>query len=273
MSYASDEMAPNPECGSRRFVTVAGHRIEYERIRAASAHRPTLVFLHEGLGSIAMWQDFPGRVAHATNCDAVVYSRYGYGNSDPLAEWRAVGYMHDEALLALPSFLDQLGIVRPILIGHSDGGSIALIHAGAGAGVRPVTAVVTLAAHVMVEAVSIASIAAAKSAYETTDLRAKLARYHADVDSVFQGWNRIWLAPEFRAWNIEEYLPRIACPVLAIQGEDDEYGTMEQMRRIGMQVGAVELLELEDCGHSPHRDQRDAVLAAIARFVGRVAAK
>jgi pimeloyl-ACP methyl ester carboxylesterase len=264
-------MVPNPECEPRRFVTVAGHRIEYERFRTAGAHGPTLVFLHEGVGSIAMWRDFPERVAHATNCDAVVYSRHGYGNSDPLTESRTARYMHDEALLALPAFLDRLGIARPILIGHSDGGSIALIHAGAGA--RPVTAVVTLAAHVMVEEVSIASIAAANSAYETTDLRAKLARFHADVDSAFQGWNRIWLAQEFRTWNIEEYLPRIACPVLAIQGDDDEYGTMEQMRRIGAQVGAVELLELENCGHSPHRDQRDAVLLAIARFVGRVAAK
>jgi pimeloyl-ACP methyl ester carboxylesterase len=252
------------------FVSAAGHRIEYDRIEVGRDGRPTLVFLHEGLGSVAMWRDFPGRVAHAAGCNAVVYSRYGYGRSDPLAEPRAVGYMHDEALVALPEILDRLGVERPLLVGHSDGGSIALIHAGAG--IRPVAGVVTLAAHVLVEDLSIASIAAAKIAYETTGLRAKLARYHADVDSAFLGWNRIWLAPEFRDWSIEEYLPRIACPVLAIQGEDDEYGTMEQMRRIGAKLRDVELLALQDCRHSAHRDQADAVLEAITRFVDRVTA-
>jgi len=250
------------------FVTVASRRVEYERIEAARGPRPTLVFLHEGLGSVAMWRDFPGRVAHATNCNVVVYSRYGYGRSDPLTEARTARYMHDEALTALPELLDALAIDHPILIGHSDGGSIALIFAGAG--VRPLTGVVTLAAHVMVEDLTVASIAAAKTAYETTDLRTKLARLHADVDSAFRGWNRIWLAPEFRDWNIEEYLPRIACPVLAIQGADDEYGTMGQMRRIGAQVRDVELLALQDCRHSPHRDQPEAVIDAITRFVDRV---
>jgi pimeloyl-ACP methyl ester carboxylesterase len=253
-----------------QFVEVGDKRIEVERIAAGGTARPTLVFLHEGLGSVAMWRDFPGRVAHATGCNAVVYSRCGYGNSTPLAEPRTVRYMHDEALVALPALLDRLAIERPILVGHSDGGSIALIHAGAL--VRPVAGVVTLAAHVLVEEISVASIAAAKTAYETTDLRARLARHHADVDSVFWGWNRIWLAPEFRAWNIEEYLPRIACPVLAIQGEDDEYGTMEQMRRIGALVPDVELLDLQDCRHSAHKDQPEAVLEAIVRFVDRIAA-
>jgi pimeloyl-ACP methyl ester carboxylesterase len=252
------------------FLTVASHRIEYERVDVGRSDRPVLVFLHEGLGSVAMWKDFPSRVAHATGCSAVAYSRYGYGNSDPLIGARTPAYMHDEAKTALPLFLDSLAIEKPILIGHSDGGSIALIHAGAR--VRPLTAVVTFAAHVLVEDLSVASIAAAKVAYETTDLRTKLARYHADVDSAFWGWNRIWLAPEFRDWNIESYLPGIDCPVLAIQGEDDEYGTMEQMRRIGAQVRDVELLSLEDCRHSPHRDQPEAVVQAITRFVDRVTA-
>jgi pimeloyl-ACP methyl ester carboxylesterase len=251
------------------FVTVASRRIEYERIGIASGPRPTLVLLHEGLGSVSMWRDFPVRLARATGCDAVLASRYGCGRSEPLAAPRTVRYMHDEALIALPELLDELGIERPILVGHSDGGSIALIHAGGGK--RAVLGVVTLAAHVLVEDISVASIAAARTAYETTDLRAKLARYHADVDSAFWGWNRIWLHPDFRAWNIEECLPRIACPVLAIQGEDDEYGTMEQMRRIGAQVRDAELLELEGCGHSPHKDQQDAVLDAITRFVGPLA--
>ena len=250
------------------FAHVGGHRLEYDRIETAASNRPTLVLLHEGLGSVAMWRDFPGRLAHATGCNALVYSRHGYGNSDPLTTPRAVRYMHDEALVVLPELLDALAIERPILVGHSDGGSIALIHAGSA--IRPVTAVVTMAAHVLVEDISVASIAAAKMAFETTDLRAKLARYHADVDSAFWGWNRIWLDPDFRAWNIEAYLPDIACPVLAIQGEDDEYGTMEQMRRIGAQVRDVELVELEDCRHSPHRDQPEAVLDVITRFVDRV---
>lgn len=252
------------------FVTVCSRRIEIERFEVAGSGRPNLVFLHEGLGSIAMWRDFPSRVAHATGCNALVYSRYGYGNSAPLQEARAVGYMHDEALLALPELLDKLGIDRPILVGHSDGGSIALIHTGAG--LRPVAGVITLAAHVMVEAISVASISAARSAYEGADLRARLARYHNDVDSAFWGWNRIWLDPDFRAWNIEEYLPRITCPVLAIQGEDDEYGTSEQLERIASQVADVELLHLEDCRHSPHRDQPQAVLDAITGFVDRVTA-
>jgi len=252
------------------FADIASHRIEYERIEIGGDRRPKLVFLHEGLGSIAMWRDFPARVARATRCDAIVYSRHGYGNSDPLTEPRAVRYMHDEALIALPQLLDHLSIERPILVGHSDGGSIALIHAGAGA--RPVSAVVTLAAHVLVEGISVASITAAKAAYETTDLRARLARYHRDVDSAFWGWNRIWLAPEFRDWNIEEYLPRIRCPVLAIQGVGDEYGTMEQLRRIGAGVSNVELLPLQNCRHSPHRDQPDPVVAGIGDFVARKAA-
>lgn len=252
------------------FTEVGGQRIEYARIEVGGKARPSIVLLHEGLGSVAMWRDFPGRLAHATGCDVLVYSRQGYGKSDPLTTPREVGYLHDEALHALPELLDKLTIARPILVGHSDGGSIALIHAGAG--IRPVAGVVTLAAHVLVEEISVANIAAAKVAYETTNLRAKLSRHHSDVDGVFWGWNRIWLHPDFRAWNIEEYLPRIACPVLAIQGEDDEYGTMEQMRRIGAQVRDVELLELEDCRHSSHKDQPEAVLDAITRFVDRLPA-
>ena len=251
------------------FVTVCSHRIEYERIEVARADRPVLVFLHEGLGSVAMWRNFPRELAHATNCNAIVYSRYGYGNSDPIAEPRGVRYMHDEALLALPELLDRLAVERPILVGHSDGASIAIIYAGGSQ--RDVAGVVLMAPHVLVEDISIQSIAAAKIAYERTDLRAKLARYHADVDSAFRGWNDIWLHPDFRRWNIEEYLPGIACPVLAIQGEDDEYGTMDQLGRIERQVPDADLLELADCRHSPHKDQPAAVIEAVTRFVDRIA--
>jgi pimeloyl-ACP methyl ester carboxylesterase len=252
------------------FVTVCSHRIEYERVVVTRADRPTLVFLHEGLGSVAMWRDFPSRVAHATNCNALVYSRYGYGSSEPLREPRTVSYMHDEALATLPELLDQLAIDRPILVGHSDGGSIALIHAGGAR--RPVGGLVLMAPHVLVEDISIASIAAAKVTYVTSDLRAKLAPYHADVDSAFWGWNRIWLHPDFRRWNIEDYLPRVSCPVIAMQGEDDEYGSMEQLARIGRQAADVELLILKDCRHSPHRDQPEAVMEAMTAFVDRITA-
>jgi len=250
------------------FIRIAGHRLEYERIDVGGRDRPTLVMLHEGLGSIAMWRDFPQRLAHATVSRVVAYSRYGYGNSDPLVGARNVRYMHDEALVALPELLDALGIARPILVGHSDGASIALIHAGGSD--RPVAGVVAMAPHVVVEDVSVASIASARDAYAKTDLRARLSRYHADVDGAFRGWNDIWLHGEFRSWNIEACLPRIRCPVLAIQGEDDEYGTMKQLEMIAQRVPDAELVKLEDCRHSPHRDQSAAVLDSISRFVDRV---
>jgi len=250
------------------FVEAGGHRLEVQRIDVDGASRATLVLLHDGLGSIAMWRDFPGLLAHATSCSIVAYSRHGYGRSDPLSRPRDVRYMHDEALTVLPALLDRLGVDRPILIGHSDGASIALIHAGAN--LRPVRGVVAMAAHVFVEDISIASIEAAKRAYETTDLRERLARYHDDVESAFRGWNDIWLHPQFRAWNIESYLPSIACPVLLIQGNDDEYGTMEQVRRIAAAAPEVDVVALQGCRHSPHRDQPQATLDAITRFVDRV---
>jgi pimeloyl-ACP methyl ester carboxylesterase len=250
------------------FVEVASRRVEFLRIPAARPRRPELVFLHEGLGSVAMWRDFPARVAEATGCGALVYSRHGYGASAPLQGERPVRYMHQEALESLPALLDALGVDRPVLVGHSDGASIALIHAGSG--VRPVAGLVLLAPHVLVEEISIRSIAAAKVAFETTDLRRRLSRYHEDVDSAFWGWNRIWLHPDFRAWNIEELLPGVSCPVLAIQGRQDEYGTMAQLEKIAAAVPGAEILPLDGCGHSAHRDRPEAVLAAIARFVDRM---
>lgn len=248
------------------FVTINGRRIEYQWIAAATRTAPTLVFLHEGLGSVALWRDFPARVAAATGGAALVYSRHGYGGSDKLAAPRGVGYMHEEALETLPALLAALGIAEPVLIGHSDGASIALIHAGARR--WTVRGLVLEAPHVFVEDVTVTSIAAATEAWRTTDLRQRLARYHDDVDGAFTGWNDIWLDPAFRAWNIEEVLPRIDCPVLVIQGADDEYGTPAQLAAIERKVkGPVEILLLSDCKHSPHRDQPEAVLAAIARFV------
>jgi len=246
------------------LTTVAGGRIEYERI-AGRTPGATIVLLHEGLGSISMWRDFPRQVAQVTGHEVLVYSRHGYGRSAPLTAPRPVRFMHDEALVVLPALLDTLEIRRPILLGHSDGGSIAIIHAG-GSG-REVAGLVLLAPHVMVEEISVASIAAARVAYTQGDLRARLARHHEDVDGAFRGWNDVWLRPEFRDWTIEEYLPRITCPVLAIQGEDDEYGTMEQVERIAHAVARAQILELADCGHSPHKDRAEEVLEAIRGFV------
>ncbi len=251
------------------FVTVAGRRIELRRIPAAAPGRPPLMLLHEGLGSIALWRDFPDRLAARTGCEVIVPSRYGYGNSDRLAEKRTVRYMHDEALVALPELLDRLAVAAPVLIGHSDGASIAIIYAGDGRW-RP-RALVLMAPHVFVEDVTVESIAAARDAYRSTDLPKRLGRYHADVDATFWGWNDIWLDPAFRDWNIERYLPAISCPVLAIQGADDEYGTLAQLDAISRGVTKVPVtrLVLPDCKHAPHRDQPDATLAAIADFVAK----
>lgn len=250
------------------FLRIGGHRLEVVHLAGADADAPTIVFLHEGLGCVSMWRDFPQQLADASGCNALVYSRYGYGRSDPIDAPCGTDFMHREALDTLPALLDQFGIERPILFGHSDGGSIALIHAG-GSG-RPVRAAIVMAPHVLVEDLTIRNIEAARVAYETTDLRARLARHHDDPDSAFRGWNNIWLHPDFRPWNIESYLPGIACPVLAIQGVDDEYGTLDQIHRIARGAPDVELLALPDCRHSPHRDQPQAVIDAVGRFLSRL---
>jgi pimeloyl-ACP methyl ester carboxylesterase len=247
------------------FVSAGGSRLEYAWIEGADA-LPPLVMLHEGLGSLSLWRDFPQELAAATGRKVLAYSRRGYGGSDPIDGPRGIDFMHVEALKVLPELLDALEVRNPVLFGHSDGGSIALIHA-ARAG-RPVQAVIALAPHVFVEQYGIDSIADARVAYLDGDLRSKLARHHADVDSAFWGWNDIWLHPDFRAWNIEALLPEISCRVLAIQGVDDQYGTMGQIDRIERAVPRLQRLELARCGHSPHRDQPEAVLAATTRFLG-----
>jgi pimeloyl-ACP methyl ester carboxylesterase len=251
-----------------QIADIAGQQLEYVRI---APERPgsTLVFLHEGLGSVALWRDFPEQVAAAASLPALVYSRAGYGHSTAIAAPRTASYMHDEALTVLPALLDALDTHEPILVGHSDGASIALIHAAAK--VRPVRALVAMAPHVFVEEISIAGIEQARIGYESGNLRAGLARYHAHVDSAFRGWNNVWLSPEFRGWNIEVCLPCIDCPVLLIQGRDDEYGTLSQLDAIESQVsGRVERIELNDCRHSPYRDQPDATLSAIVEFVSNL---
>lgn len=247
-------------------IAAAGRSLEYAWVAGGE---PTLVFLHEGLGSILQWRDFPAQVARAAGCRALVYDRYGYGNSEVLAESRVgVDFMHREALQSLPEILAILKIDRPILVGHSDGASIALIHAGAG---HPVRGIVAMAPHVFVEEHGLQSIRAARTEFETTYLPERLERYHREARRTFHLWNDVWLDPAFRKWNIEEYLPRIKCPVLAIQGEDDEYGTMAQPDAIAAQLGGPrELLKLPACGHSPHKDQPEKVLHSLSDFIKKI---
>jgi pimeloyl-ACP methyl ester carboxylesterase len=227
---------------------------------------PTLVFLHEGLGSLGSWRDFPKKVSQMIGLGAFVYSRAGYGKSTPAPLPRPVRYMHDEAAL-LPEILRDAGVTDPILVGHSDGASIAVIYAGTG---HPARALVLEAPHVFTEESGLASIAKMRDLYETTDLRQKLARWHADVDAAFNGWNGAWLDPEFRNWNLEEFLPKIAAPILIIQGKDDEYGTGKQIEAIERQAPNVRSLLLDRCGHSPHRDQPEKTLEAMAAFIQSV---
>jgi|SRR6185503_8919265 len=237
--------------------------IAYEWVGEERGKAP-LVFLHEGLGSIRQWRDFPAGVAAATGRRALVYDRYGYGQSDVLREKkRDVRFMHDEGLLALPRLLKETGVENPILVGHSDGASIALIHAAE----HQVRGVVAMAPHVFIEPECLSSIVRISEEFEKGDLAAKLGRYHRDASKTFYGWADVWLDPEFKGWDIrDDYLPKIRCPVLGIQGFDDEYGTMAQLDELRKRTGA-ELLKLEKCGHAPFRDQPDQVLEAIARFV------
>jgi pimeloyl-ACP methyl ester carboxylesterase len=242
-------------------------RLEYQWVGASESAHPVVVFLHEGLGSIAMWKDFPQQFCERNGFTGLVFSRYGYGNSTPRPadERWTVAFMHAQAHEVLPKLFSALGIVKPWLFGHSDGGSIALLHAARFP--QGVSGIVVAAPHIFVEDVSVNSIRQARETYLSSDMRSKLGRYHADPDSAFWGWNDIWLDPAFRAWNIEEELANITCPVLAVQGEDDEYGTLEQIRGIRRKAPQTRLLILPECGHSPHRDQPEALMKEAARFI------
>ncbi len=245
--------------------------IEHRWIAPERKAAPLVVFLHEGLGSLAMWKDFPQRFCDAANARGLVYSRPGYGRSTPRAadEFWNLDFMHRQAHEVLPALLQALGVDtlvdRPWLFGHSDGGSIALLHAAEF--VERVAGAIVLAPHIMVEDLSIENIAQTRSAYQQGDLRQRLARHHEDPDSAFWGWNDIWLDPAFRNWSIEREIESIACPLLAIQGTGDEYGTLEQIRGIARRLPQTRLLELPDCGHSPHRDQAERVIAAAVAFI------
>jgi pimeloyl-ACP methyl ester carboxylesterase len=234
---------------------------------------PTLVLLHEGLGCVALWRDFPEALVAATGCGVFAWSRFGYGGSDPVTLPRPMSYMHDEALTVLPRVLDAAGVRRAVVIGHSDGGSIAAIHAGAVRDPR-VCGLVLIAAHFFVEELNIASIAAIRATYEEGDLRARLARYHRDVDVAFRGWNDAWLDPRFRAFDITEHVARIPVPVLALQGAEDPYGTAEQLRVLErVALCPVETRLIAGARHAPHLEAKDATLAAIVPFVRRVLMK
>ena len=247
-------------------------RVEYQWLAAKHPDAPVAVFLHEGLGSIAMWRDWPQSLCDALGLRGLVYSRPGYGRSTPRAagdKW-SVDFMHRQAGEVLPALLDALGVDaaerrRMWLIGHSDGGSIALLYAAAFP--EALAGAVVLAPHVTVEPGSVEAIAATRHAYENTDLRDKLSRYHEDVDSAFFGWNDIWLDPAFRAWDITDEITSIKCPLLAIQGWDDEYATMAQIDVIAQQVPQTKLAKLPSCGHSPHRQMPERVNEAIAAFM------
>jgi pimeloyl-ACP methyl ester carboxylesterase len=244
-------------------------RIEYEWAGRAGADAPVLVFLHEGLGSVAMWRDFPARLCDAAGVRGLVYSRPGYGRSTPrpAGEKWDPDFMHRQARAVLPALLRALDVERPWLFGHSDGGSIALLYASFFP--EALRGAVVLAPHILVEDISVSSIREARRVYIETDLKQRLGRYHEDPDSAFWGWNDVWLDAAFRDWSIEEEIRAIRCPLLAIQGLDDEYGTLEQVRGIARRVPRAQLLEIPQCGHSPHKDQAEVVIAAVQEFLGK----
>jgi pimeloyl-ACP methyl ester carboxylesterase len=242
-------------------------RIEMQWVGETALTAPVMVFLHEGLGSVALWKDFPDQLCRQLNLRGLVYSRPGYGQSTPRGSdehWDA-DFMHRQAFEVLPALLSQLNIDRPWLFGHSDGGSISLLYASRYS--ERCAGVVVVAPHIVVEDLSIASIQRARDAYLHQGLRDRLSRYHDDVDSAFFGWNDAWLSPAFRNWSIEAELQSIRCPLLAVQGENDEYGTMEQVLGIQRVLPDAVVMPIADCGHSPHRDQPQLLTEVVKQFV------
>jgi pimeloyl-ACP methyl ester carboxylesterase len=251
------------------FLELGSQRLEYRMIGPRPDAAPTLVLLHEGLGSVGLWGDFPDKLQAVTGMGVFVYSRAGYGHSDPVKLPRPLSYMHDEARDTLPRLLDAIGFQRGLLIGHSDGASIAAIYAGSHQDHR-VNGLVLIAPHFFTEDSGIASIVEAKKAYETGDLRQRLTRWHKDVDNAFRGWNGAWLDPGFRQWDITEQLAYIRVPMLIVQGEDDQYGTVRQIEIASQECYCpVEVALLPNVKHSPPREAPEATLKAIAEFVAR----
>jgi pimeloyl-ACP methyl ester carboxylesterase len=255
---------------SSAFLRIGEADLEYRMIGPAPKEAPTIVMLHEGLGSAALWGDFPDKLQAATGVGVLVYSRAGYGASSPTELPRPLDYMHTEALEILPKVLEAIGFRRGLLVGHSDGGSIATIYAG-GIQDHRVRGLALIAPHFIVEDLSLASIAEIKTTYEATDLRAKLARWHKDVDNAFYGWSGAWLDPRFRSWDISDYLAYIRVPVAIIQGADDQYGTMQQVEIAQQECYCpLEVTHLAGAGHQPHREAPGATLKAVSEFANVV---
>lgn len=248
------------------FLSIGSASLEYKWLAPLVPDAPTIVMLHEGLGSVGLWNDFPEKLQQATGAGIFAYSRAGYGQSSPVALPRPLDYMQREALDVLPKVLDAISFKRGLLLGHSDGGSIAAIYAGAHQDHR-LQGIALIAPHFIVEDISVKSIAAIKTAYETTDLKPKLARWHKDVDTAFYGWNGAWLDPKFRDWDISEYLAYIRVPVMVVQGVDDPYGTLRQVEIAQEECYCpVDVEVISGAGHSPHRDAPAATLDAIEQF-------
>ena len=253
------------------FIHADGKKLEAVCAGPAPIEAPTIVLLHEGLGCVELWQNFPQRLAEATGFGVFAYSRAGYGRSDSVKLPRPLDYMTREAMNSLPEVLNSLDMQRVVLCGHSDGASIAAIYTGSVQDHR-VRGLIVIAPHFFTESMGLASIQDARIAYANTRLRDKLANYHKDVDNAFRGWNDAWLDPEFVAWNIEEVIDYIRVPVLAIQGSDDQYGTAEQITVLNNRLySPLEVSILADCRHSPHRQQTDQTLQAVSEFVKRLA--
>ena len=251
------------------FLDVGGKRLEYRSAGPMSDRTPTLLFLHHGLGSVSTWRHFPDRVGEATGLGILVFSRAGYGRSDPVDLPRPLSYMEDEASQVLGAVLDAAGVHKTVLVGHSDGASIAALYAG-GTGDLRVRGLVLMSPHFFNEPICAETGAAVLAEYETGDLRMRLARHHDNVDTAFRGWIDTWLDPGFRHWDFTEYLDYIRVPILAIQGEDDRYGTLAQLDALDEVMCPVDKLVLPNCGHDPYLDQPEAVLAAISGFVERL---
>ncbi len=263
-------MAPRFDWRHDSFVAIDGRRLETRTLGPPPGEAPTLVLLHEGLGSVALWRDFPEALTAATGCGVVAFSRFGYGASDTISLPRPLDYLTQEAVETLPVFLDQIGFRDGALVGHSDGATIAAIHAGA-VGDPRARGLVLIAPHLFTEPEGLASIAAQREAYERGELKVRLERHHADVEAAFRGWNDAWLDPGFRDWNVAEYVERWQVPALAIQGADDQYGTLAQVREIERRAPTrADILVLDGCQHQPHLERREATLAAIVGFVARV---
>lgn len=252
------------------FLAIGSSDLEYRMIGPMPESAPTIVMLHEGLGSAGLWGDFPEKLQAATGAGVFAYSRAGYGNSTPAKLPRAIDYMHVEALDVLPKLLERIGFRRGLLLGHSDGASIAAIYAGSHQDHR-VEGLALIAPHFIVEDVSVTSIAAIRKAYETTKLKEKLSRWHKDVDNAFYGWNDAWLDPRFRNWDISEYLAYIRVPVAILQGVEDEYGTMRQVEIAQEECYCpVDVTVIPGAGHQPHREAPGSTLDAVSEFANAV---